>query len=266
MHTRRKARRALVVAGIVGVVGVVACGGGAKQAAAPTTSNPTSDPAPRGPTDKFATSKGELDVTPIKHATVLFGFGGKNIYVDPWSEADFTGLPKADLVLVTDIHPDHLDEKAIDVVASPTTPIVAPPAVVEKLPRAQKLANGESTEMLGVKIESVPMYNLQRGPEPGKLYHDKGRGDGFVLTFGDKRVYLSGDTECTDEMKSLQNVDVAFVCMNLPYTMPPSEAAACVNAFKPKVVFPYHYRGSNLDEFASAVQPGIEVRKRNWYP
>lgn len=243
-----------------------ACGGGAK------TTPPTSVPTPpvtttnRPPTDTFPTSAGDLTVTPIKHATVLFGFGGKNIYVDPWSEGSYTGLPKADLVLITDIHPDHLDTKALDIVTTPSTPIVAPPAVVEKLPRAKKLANGETTEMLGIRIEAIPMYNLQRGPEPGKLFHDKGRGDGFVLTFGDKRVYLSGDTECIDEMKALKNIDIAFVCMNLPYTMPPSEAATCVNAFKPKVVFPYHYRDSNLDEFTSAIGAGIEVRKRDWYP
>ena len=111
------------------------------------------------------------------------------------------------------------------------------------------------------------MYNLTRGPGAGKLFHDKGRGDGYVLTFADKRVYLSGDTECTDEMRALKNIDVAFVCMNLPYTMPPTEAAACVKAFRPKVVYPYHYRDSNLDEFAGplAADHDIEVRERSWY-
>jgi L-ascorbate metabolism protein UlaG (beta-lactamase superfamily) len=111
------------------------------------------------------------------------------------------------------------------------------------------------------------MYNLQRGPSPGKFFHDKGRGDGFVFTFGDKRVYVSGDTECIPEMKALKKIDVAFVCMNLPYTMPPSEAAECVKAFAPKVVFPYHHRGSNLDEFTKPLSstPAIDVRVRDWY-
>ena len=250
---------------LIALVSLGACGGSSSSTPV-ATATPPSTPAGRQPTDRFPTSKGELTVTPIEHATVLFGFGGKNIYADPWSEADFTGLPKADLVLITDIHPDHLDPKALDAITTPSTIVVAPPAVVEKLPRATPLKNGDKTTQLGIEIEAVPMYNVVRGPEAGKLFHDKGRGDGFVLGFGDKRVYLSGDTECTDEMKALQNIDVAFVCMNLPYTMPPSEAATCINAFKPKVVFPYHYKGSNLDELTSAVQPGIEVRKREWYP
>jgi len=111
------------------------------------------------------------------------------------------------------------------------------------------------------------MYNLQRGPSAGKLYHDKGRGNGYVLTFGDKRWYVSGDTECTAEMRALKNIDVAFVCMNLPYTMPPSEAAQCVRAFHPKVVFPYHFRNSDPKEFQSllADEKGIDVRVRPWY-
>ena len=114
---------------------------------------------------------------------------------------------------------------------------------------------------------AVPMYNLKRGPQQGKLFHDKGRGNGYVLTFGDARVYVSGDTECAPEMKALKDIDVAFVCMNLPYTMPPAEAAECISAFKPKNVYPYHYRGSNLDELKSALAPekDIDVRVRNWY-
>ena len=110
------------------------------------------------------------------------------------------------------------------------------------------------------------MYNLQRGPSPGQLFHDKGRGNGYVVTLGGKRLYIAGDTECTPEMKALKDIDVAFVPMNLPYTMPPSEAAECVKAFKPKIVYPYHYRGQNLDEFASALKgSGVDVRIRDWY-
>ena len=110
------------------------------------------------------------------------------------------------------------------------------------------------------------MYNLQRGPAAGQLFHDKGRGNGYIVTLGGKRIYIAGDTECTPEMKALKNIDVAFVPMNLPYTMPPSEAADCVKAFKPKIVYPYHYRGQNLDEFANALKgTGIDVRIRDWY-
>jgi len=115
-------------------------------------------------------------------------------------------------------------------------------------------------------VETVPMYNLTRGPSAGKLYHDKGRGNGYVLSFGGKRLYISGDTECTDEMKALKDVDVAFVCMNLPYTMPASEAAECIRAFSPKVVYPYHYRGSDPAEVSRALTgKPIEVRLRGWY-
>jgi L-ascorbate metabolism protein UlaG (beta-lactamase superfamily) len=152
----------------------------------------------------------------------------------------------------------------------PDTNIVVPPAVQPNLPPEGIVVvkNGETKEVGGFSVEGVPMYNLQRGPSAGQLYHDKGRGNGYVLTFGATRVYLSGDTECTPEMKALKNIDVAFVCMNLPYTMPPSEAAECVKAFHPTIVYPYHYRGSSLDEFKSALgdTKGTAVRIRNWYP
>jgi L-ascorbate metabolism protein UlaG (beta-lactamase superfamily) len=130
------------------------------------------------------------------------------------------------------------------------------------------MKNGDTRNVGDLVATAVPMYNLKRGPEAGKLYHDKGRGNGYELDFGGTRVYLSGDTECTPEMKALEKIDVAFVCMNLPYTMPPSEAAECIAAFKPKVVFPYHYRGSDLAELdrGLAGKEGIEIRKRAWYP
>jgi L-ascorbate metabolism protein UlaG (beta-lactamase superfamily) len=128
------------------------------------------------------------------------------------------------------------------------------------------IANGEKKTIKGIEIEAVPMYNLQRGPAAGQLFHTKGRGNGYVVTLGDKRIYLAGDTECTPEMKALKNIDVAFVPMNLPYTMPPNEAADCVKAFKPKMVYPYHYMGSDLKAFEDALKgSGVEVRVRDWY-
>jgi L-ascorbate metabolism protein UlaG (beta-lactamase superfamily) len=256
------------------VAAVLAVGACAKPGASPSPASSAkalSTPTTARPADTVATAGGELEVIPLHHGTVAFDWKGKTILVDPFHEANYSGLPKADLVLITDIHPDHLDPDALALVATPTTLIVAPPAVVEKLPktftRVVTLKNGEATTALDVGVEAVPMYNLTRGPGPGKLFHDKGRGDGFVLTFADKRVYLSGDTECTGEMRALKSIDVAFVCMNLPYTMPPSEAAACVKAFRPKVVYPYHYRGSNLAEFTGplAGDHDIEVRERSWY-
>ena len=176
-------------------------------------------------------------------------------------------LSKADLIIVTDVHGDHQDRDKIDLLKKAGTIVVAPRAVASTITEAQVINNGEKKTIAGVEIEAVPMYNLQRGPAAGQLYHDKGRGNGYILTLGGKRLYIAGDTECIPEMKALRNIDVAFVCMNLPYTMTPGEAAGCVNAFKPKIVYPYHYGQSNLQEFTSAVQgtPGVEVRLRKWY-
>ena len=249
------------------------------SATASSPSSTSSLPAPSAPaasgaspsgsraTDTFATSKGDLKVTPLNHATLLFEFAGKSIYLDPTKDADYSGLPKADYVFLTDIHADHLDPAGLERVKTASTMVVGPKAVADKTAVGTVLANGEKKPFGAFEVEGVPMYNLTRGPEAGKLFHDKGRGDGFVFTFGDKRVYVSGDTECTPEMKALQNIDVAFVCMNLPYTMPPAEAAACIKAFRPKVLFPYHYRNSNLDELTTALagEKGIEVRTRKWY-
>lgn len=218
-------------------------------------------------TDTIPTSQGDLRITPIHHGSLLLEHGGKSIYVDPWSQGKLDGLPKADLIFVTDIHQDHFDQAAIDTIKKPGTVVVGPAVVAEKLPGLVVMKNGESKSVGGLSVEAIPMYNKQRGPSEGKFFHDKGRGNGYVFTFGDKRVYASGDTECTDEMRALKNIDVAFVCMNLPYTMPPAEAAECIKAFRPKVVYPYHYRESNLDDLTRplAGEQGIEVRLRSWY-
>jgi L-ascorbate metabolism protein UlaG (beta-lactamase superfamily) len=192
------------------------------------------------------------------------------IYVDPVHDTSYAGLPKADLILITDIHGDHLDPAGIELIRQDSTAFVVPPAVAEKLAPTIKtlsvLKNGDKKTLSAVGIEAIPMYNLVRGAKPTERYHDKGRGNGYVLTIGGTRLYLSGDTECVPEMKALKSIDVAFVCMNLPYTMPPSEAAVCVNAFRPKVVYPYHYRGSDPAEFQKAITgKDVEVRIRDWY-
>jgi L-ascorbate metabolism protein UlaG (beta-lactamase superfamily) len=217
--------------------------------------------------DTLATSAGEVTITPVKHGTVLLNVAGKSWYVDPWSQADLSNLPKADVILITDVHGDHMDPAAIATLSKPSTVVVAPKAVAATVTAAKVLSNGESMVLEGVKIDAIPMYNLERGPEPGKLFHDKGRGNGYVLNIGGKRIYFSGDTEAVAEMRALEDIDVAFVCMNLPYTMPPDEAAAGVKAFQPKIVYPYHYRGSDLSLFESALKgEAIEVRLREWYP
>lgn len=220
-----------------------------------------------GITDTFATSLGDFRMAPIWHGTVAFALNGKVVLVDPWSKAPAGRIPKADLILLTDIHPDHLDAAAIEMARKPTTVIVGPAAVAEQLEGVVVLVNGESRTELGIVIDAVPMYNIRRGPEEGALFHDKGRGNGYVLGVGDKKIYLSGDTECTEEMRALRDIDVALVSMNLPYTMPPEEAAQCIKAFRPKVVIPYHYRGSDLDVLAKelANEADIELRERDFY-
>ena len=217
------------------------------------------------PVQEIPTSAGTVKITPIQHASLMLEAGGKVIHIDP-SQGSYDGLPAADIVLITDIHGDHMDPKTLAKVEKAGTVIFAPQAVAKTITAATVINNGETKKAGAWTIEAVPMYNLQRGPAPGKLYHDKGRGNGYVLTYGGKRFYVSGDTEGVPEMKALKNIDVAFVCMNLPYTMPPEEAAAAVRAFLPKTVYPYHYRGSDLKTFEAGLQgSGVNVRLLDWY-
>jgi L-ascorbate metabolism protein UlaG (beta-lactamase superfamily) len=223
--------------------------------------------SPAHETDTIQTSAGNLRITPVHHASLMIEFAGKVFHVDPTSQGDYSGLPKADVILITHAHGDHMDPGMVKNLSKPSTVVVAPAEVAETLTQAQVIRNGERKLIEGIEVEAVPMYNLVRGPQAGVLYHEKGRGNGYVLTWGGKRLYLSGDTECTPEMKALQNIDVAFVCMNLPYTMTPQEAAECVKAFRPKIIYPYHYGQSDLEMFTRALQNegGIEIRIRKWY-
>lgn len=217
--------------------------------------------------DQIPAAKGNIRVRAVQHASMALQYDGKTIYVDPVGQSGYGNLPHGDLMLITDIHRDHLDPATINQLKKTDTVIYAPQAVKEKLPEAKVIANGQTEKWNDVTIEAVPMYNIERGPNPGAKYHDKGRGNGYVLTLGGKRVYIAGDTECTPEMKALKNIDAAFLPMNLPYTMPPEEAATCVKAFRPKIVYPYHYRGSDLKVFQNALkgEKGIEVRLLEWY-
>lgn len=217
------------------------------------------------PVEEFKTSAGPLKITPIQHASLMIEAGGQVLHVDP-AQGNFDGLPPADLILITDIHGDHLAPKIIDKVKKPGTVIIAPEAVSQTLPGTTVMRNGDTKKIGPWTIEAVPMYNLKRGPSEGKFYHDKGRGNGYILTYGGLRIYIAGDTEGTPEMRALKNIDVAFIPMNLPYTMPPDEAAGAVRAFHPKIVYPYHYRGSDLKVFEKALEgSGIEVRIHDWY-
>ena len=214
---------------------------------------------------------GDITITAFQHASLQIEQGGKVIQIDP-AQGDLSKAKPGDLVLITDIHGDHLNADMIGKVRKPGAPVVMPDAVKTQVgdkvaAPTEVMANGQSKTVAGVGIETVPMYNLQRGPSAGQFFHTKGRGNGYVLTLGGTRVYVAGDTECVPEIKALKNIDVAFMPMNLPYTMPPSEAAECVKAFKPKIVYPYHFQGQNPQEFADALKgSGIEVRMLNWYP
>ena len=219
---------------------------------------------------------GNIDVTPLAHAHVQLEFGGKVIHVDPNTGALPDAFKPADLILITDIHADHMDPAAIERVKKASTIYVAPAALADRFPgKTEVLKNGETRTIDGVQIQAVAAYNLSRGPAAGQLYHEKGRGNAYVVTLGGQRILFTGDTECTPEIKALTNISVAFVTMNLPFTMPPDEAAACVKAFRPRIVYPYHYRQAGLEpadknrtDFVAAMKgfAGVEVRVAEFYP
>lgn len=231
------------------------------------------DTASRGPAltgDVVRTARGEVVVHPVSHGSFALSWQGKIIYVDPVGGlALYQALPKPDLVVLTHAHGDHMHPDTLNAVVKPQTRIVAPHAVRQALPerlraRVITLANGDSTTQEDVGIEAVPMYNITADRE---RYHPKGLGNGYVITFADRRMYVAGDTEATPEMRALTGIDVAFIPMNLPFTMTEQQAADAVRAFKPKVVYPYHSRNSNVQEFARLVGAGagVEVRLRDWY-
>ncbi len=214
--------------------------------------------------DVIKTSGGDLEMTFIGHGTLMFRYAGKVIHIDPVSqEADYSTLPKADIVLVTHEHGDHLDPAAIEAIRKPGTVVIATAKCAPKLPGAVVMKNGDSRSVLGIRIEAVPAYNIAHVRQGGVPYHPKGDGNGYVLTFGDKRVYVAGDTENTPEMKALQGIDVAFLPMNLPYTMTPEMVADAAKSFKPKILYPYHYGETDTSKIVELLKgTGIEVRIR----
>lgn len=216
--------------------------------------------------DTFKTSKGDLVITFLGHGTLMMSFGGKTIHIDPVaSMADYSKLPKADLVLVCHEHSDHLDLKAIDKIKKPDTKYVSTETVSKKLPGTIVMKNGDTKTVMGLKIEAVPAYNMVHMRSPGVPYHPKGVGNGYIVTLGDKRVYIAGDTENTPEMKALKAIDIAFLPMNLPYTMTPEMVADGAKDFRPKVLYPYHYGNTDPQKLVTLLQneKDIEVRIRN---
>ncbi len=235
------------------------------------------------PTEIIPAQGGAIRITPIYHASLQIEYRGEVIQVDPFSAGDYSGAKKADYILITHTHPDHLDLKAIARLVKSSADVIGPPSAMGKLQVFKNkanvfaLKNGDEEVPLGDHggepvVFVVPSYNIVRGPKPGQKFHPKGEFNGYILTLGGKRIYIAGDTEATPEMKALKNIDIAFLPMNLPYTMTPQEAAMGARAFKPKVVYPYHYRypftkaNDNPQQFAKALQgSGIQVKLRGWY-
>jgi L-ascorbate metabolism protein UlaG (beta-lactamase superfamily) len=218
-------------------------------------------------TQTFATSRGAVAITPINHATARITAGADTIYIDPAKPAKIDGLAPGGLILITDIHGDHMDADDVKALSNANTMVIAPAAVQKTITQAHVLANGASMDWHGWKITAVPMYNITHNQPSGQPYHDKGRGNGYVLSYGGKNFYFAGDTEGVPEMRALKDIDVAFIPMNLPYTMTPTEAADAVKAFHPKVAIPYHYKGQDINQFKQALAgSGVDVRLLEWYP
>jgi len=215
--------------------------------------------------DLINTSAGDLKITFLGHGSLLFNFEGKNIYVDPYSKvADYSQLPKADLILLTHEHRDHLDLQALASVRTDQTELILTAACDRQVEGGMVLHNGDVHTAIGILVEAVPAYNLLHKRDNGELFHPKGVGNGYVLTFGDQRVYVAGDTENTPEMKQLRNIDIAFLPMNLPYTMTPEMVADAAQAFRPKILYPYHFGDtdtSKIEELLAEARD-IEVRIR----
>ncbi|SFS70198.1 MBL fold metallo-hydrolase [Lutibacter maritimus] len=227
--------------------------------------------------DEIKTANGVLKIQPILHGSLVLTYNNKTIYVDPYGGFNgYKNLKNPDIVLITDIHGDHLDEKTLDSINTSKAIFIAPKAVQNQISAKYKskisvLENGKGVHRLDFFIKALPMYNLPENPPSKK--HPKGRGNGYVLTIDNLQIYISGDTEDIPEMRNLQNIDVAFVCMNLPYTMTIEQAASAVLEFQPKIVYPYHYRGtegfSDVEAFKKLVNSKnntIDVRLRDWYP
>lgn len=217
-------------------------------------------------TDRFQTDTGELRITFLKHASLMFDFNNTIIHVDPVAKmADYRALPKADLILITHEHSDHLDPDAIKAISKKGTKLLLTATCAEKMAGGTVLRNGQDLSVAEINILAVPAYNLIHKRDNGELYHPKTVGNGYLLTLGGKRVYVAGDTENIPEMKALTNIDIAFLPMNLPYTMTPEMVADAALCFKPKILYPYHFGDTDPTELTTIMKDfaGTEVRVRN---
>jgi L-ascorbate metabolism protein UlaG (beta-lactamase superfamily) len=217
--------------------------------------------------DVIATTAGDLVITIVGHGTLMFRHGDKVIHVDPVGrEADYSAMPPADLILVTHEHGDHLDPAAIAHIRREGTEIVVSRSCEGRVEGARVMGNGEVATVAGFRVEAVPAYNLVHMRSEGVPYHPKGNGNGYLIDFADVRVYVAGDTENTPEMKALQGVDVAFLPMNLPFTMTPEMVADAARAFRPRILYPYHFGQTDTGELLRLLEgeEGIEVRVREF--
>ncbi len=218
-------------------------------------------------TDTITTSQGDLKIHFLGHGSLSFTFDGKNIYVDPWGKYyDYAKLPKADLILITHEHQDHLDTDAIHKLTTHETKVILTEKAREKAGKdlGTIMRNGDTLTEKGLKIEAVPAYNIVHMRNPGEPFHPKGNGNGYVITFGDKRVYVGGDTENIPETKKLHDIDIAFLPMNLPYTMTPEMVVDAAQSLNPKILYPYHTGESFVKELdkLKTKMPSIDVRIR----
>ena len=217
------------------------------------------------PTDRIATSAGPLDLTFLGHGTLMLTFKNTVLHIDPYSTvADYAALPRADLILLTHDHADHLDEAALALVRTPATDIVLPPVCADRVPGGLILKNGETRTVRGITVTAVPAYNLVHHRDNGEPFHPRGVGNGYLLDFGDTRLYVAGDTENTPEMAALKDVDIAFLPMNLPYTMTPEMVADAARSLRPRILYPYHYGDTDPQRLVELLrdQKDIEVRIR----
>ncbi len=216
--------------------------------------------------DIIKANTGNLEITFIGHGTLMFTFHGKVIHVDPWSKlVDYSNMPKADMILLTHQHGDHLDPKALEMLRTEKTVLLLTETCANRVEGGFVMKNGDVKIIEGLKIEAIPAYNIVHMRSEGVPFHPKGEGNGYIITFGDKRVYVAGDTENIPEMKNLRDIDIAFLPINLPYTMTPEMGVDAAKAFKPKILYPYHYGKTDTSEIVNLLKDvqDIEVRIRN---
>lgn len=211
-------------------------------------------------TDTIKTSAGDLKITFIGHGTLMFTLGKKVIHVDPWSRlVDYTRMPKADIILVTHEHRDHFDLKALEVLRTKNTVLVLTETCASRIKGGIVMRNGDVKTIQGLKIEAVPAYNIVHMRSEGRPFHPKAVGNGYVITLGNKRVYVAGDTENTPDIKKIKDIDIAFLPMNLPYTMTPEMVADAAKAFKPKLLYPYHYGKTDTSKIVDLLKDVKEI-------